>query len=218
MKEMITYYRERAKEHDLVYAKPERQKDLTKIKTWIPEAFADLSVLEIACGTGYWTAHLAQTAQSIHAFDINPTVLEIAKTRDYGNSAVHFSQADYNQLGKIEKKFQAIFGGFIWSHIPRQRLSLFLKDCFRLLTADGKVIFIDNKYVTGNSTPIHRKDDRGNSYQMRQLEDGRTFEVLKNYPERREMEAFIVENDASLEWLDLEYYWAAIGSRFPYSA
>jgi demethylmenaquinone methyltransferase/2-methoxy-6-polyprenyl-1,4-benzoquinol methylase len=37
------------------------------------------------------------------------------------------------------------------------------------------VVFIDNMFVPGNSTPLSRTDDRGNTYQQRSLDDGRSF-------------------------------------------
>ncbi|MBU4486623.1 MAG: hypothetical protein KKD38_06805 [Candidatus Delongbacteria bacterium] len=52
---MKQYYAERAKEHDKVYLKPERQEDIKKIHEYLKDAFAGMNVLEVACGTRYWT-------------------------------------------------------------------------------------------------------------------------------------------------------------------
>jgi ubiquinone/menaquinone biosynthesis C-methylase UbiE len=52
---MIDYYAARAPEYDSIYAKPERQADLRLIEAWLAEQCAGKQVLEVACGTGYWT-------------------------------------------------------------------------------------------------------------------------------------------------------------------
>lgn len=57
--DIISYYKDRAKEYEKKYSKPERQEDLKSIATILQEIFADKQVLEIACGTGYWTEKIA---------------------------------------------------------------------------------------------------------------------------------------------------------------
>ena len=49
------------------------------------------------------------------------------------------------------------------------------------------MVFIDNAYVPGSSTPLSRRDADGNTYQKRTLSDGSTHEVLKNFPTEREL-------------------------------
>ena len=65
------YYARRAKEYERIYAKPERQTDLAKLRSILQPAFAGANVLELACGTGYWTAVMATSAASVLATDIN---------------------------------------------------------------------------------------------------------------------------------------------------
>ena len=61
------YYAARAREYERIYARPDRQADLRKLEKLIPDALRARSVLEIACGTGYWTQHLARTAKGVVA-------------------------------------------------------------------------------------------------------------------------------------------------------
>jgi hypothetical protein len=63
------YYVARAAEYDEVYRKPERQPDLRSIEKWLPPLLANRRVLEIACGTGYWTQIIAPTAERVVAID-----------------------------------------------------------------------------------------------------------------------------------------------------
>ena len=56
------YYARRAAEYEVIYAKPERQVDLAAMKLAIAEAFQGRSVVEIACGTGWWSSSSRSTA------------------------------------------------------------------------------------------------------------------------------------------------------------
>lgn len=207
MKEQILYYEKRANEYDAVYLKPERQEDLRQLKNLLVAEFADLNLVEIACGTGYWTKILAQKAKSIIASDINEAVLKIANQRAYGSCEVHFSQVDMNALVLQKDEFEGLFGGFIWSHILKEELTGFLERCLAQIAIGGKLIFIDNKYVKGSSTPIHRTDEKGNTFQKRKLQSGSTFEVIKNFPTSTEVKRTVEGLGHQFEWIDLPYYW-----------
>ena len=54
--EMLAYYAARAPYYDAVYSKPERREDIAYLTTYLPERLRGRTVLEIACGTGYWTS------------------------------------------------------------------------------------------------------------------------------------------------------------------
>jgi protein-L-isoaspartate O-methyltransferase len=49
------YYAARAREYEHIFAKPERQADLARLKELLPPMFANRRVLEVACGTGFRT-------------------------------------------------------------------------------------------------------------------------------------------------------------------
>jgi ubiquinone/menaquinone biosynthesis C-methylase UbiE len=80
-KSMKNYYAARVHEFDRVYAKPERQNDLRHLKNWLPAAFSHRRVLEVACGTGYWTQFIAPNAARVVATDATPETLDIAQKR-----------------------------------------------------------------------------------------------------------------------------------------
>ncbi|TDW98980.1 bifunctional 2-polyprenyl-6-hydroxyphenol methylase/3-demethylubiquinol 3-O-methyltransferase UbiG [Kribbella sp. VKM Ac-2566] len=207
MSDLADYYRKRAGEYDAVYDKPERQEDLARLRSLLPPLVAGRSVLEVAAGTGYWTTALATTAESIVATDLNDETLAVARTRSYGPADVRFETADAYDLGAVPGRFDAIFAGFFWSHVPRadvRRWAASLKD---RVEPGGVVILADNRYVEGSNYPITRTTDDGDTYQMRQLSDGRTFEVLKNFPSREEFAAEVAP--AEVEWTELTYFWLA---------
>ena len=201
------YYARRAGEYEKIFAKPERQADLTCLRKLLPGLFAVRDVLEVACGTGYWTPLISGSARSILATDINEEVLEIARHKTYPKHNVTFKIADAYTLGNVTGPFSAGFAGFWWSHIPKQRLSFFL-DCFHSKLCPGAlVVFLDNNYVEGSSTPVARRDSDGNTYQKRKLEEGAEFEVLKNFPTETELRASVNALADGVEVTQFKYYW-----------
>lgn len=211
--DLTTYYHARAEEYDKVYQIPEEQEDLKTAKKLFQQLFRNKSVLEIACGTGYWTEQISSTAHSILATDINQAVIDIARTRKFSDN-VEFRVADMNTLS-ADQPFEGLFGGFIWSHILLQELDGFLKRVQGLLKEGADIVFIDSKPVGRSHDPkrISRIDSFGNTFQTRTLEDGSVFEVLKNFPGKEFLlEKFsAIATDIRLE--ELSHYWIVYGKR-----
>ena len=80
-REMIAYYAQRAAEYERTYEIPRWQDDLAWIRTRMPAFFAGRRVLEVACGTGYWTSVAAERAKSVHASDVNDDTLALARAK-----------------------------------------------------------------------------------------------------------------------------------------
>ena len=203
---MELYYAQRAAEYEKIYAKPERQADLARMRSDIPALFEGRRVLEIACGTGYWTPLIAARAESVVALDYNEETLAIARTKPYPRANVRFVQGDAYALPEWRDRFSAAYAGFWWSHVPLSRLDAFLRALHRRLEPGALVAFMDNRYVEGSSTPLSRRDGEGNTYQTRRLDDGSTHEVLKNFPTPRELRERL---GAEARVTEYEYYWVA---------
>ena len=204
---LADYYAQRAAEYERIYLKPERQPELRQLKQLVRAAMAQRDVLEIACGTGYWTEAAAGSATSIAAFDINEAVLEIARSKPINPGKVTFAIGDAYQLPVAPSCFNAALSVFWWSHIPRKQLADFLTPLHRTLQPGATVVFIDNTHVPGESTPISRTDDAGNTYQLRRIDKGGTFEVLKNYPTEQELRDAVAGFAGNIEIKWLKYYW-----------
>ena len=204
-----TYYARRASEYDRIYALPERQNNLNELRDRVAAFFADRSVLEIACGTGYWTRVIARRASSILAIDCNSEVLDIAAGNDYGDCQVEFRLTDAYSLADVPRGFGAGFAGFWWSHVPLRRLGSFLAVFHSRLRTDAKVLFVDNNYVEGNSTPISGRDADGDTHQIRTLSDGSQYEVIKNFPQDQDLHRELSLFSSHIEVHRVQYYWLA---------
>jgi len=205
--QLSQYYAERAHEYERIYDKPERQADLARLREMIPRYFAARDVLEIACGTGYWTQFIAPAARTITATDINPETLAIARSKPFPAGRVHFDVADINALAPSYRNFTAAFAGFWWSHVPRAGLRAFIESLHKALSPGAVVVVLDNRYVEGSSTPISHVDAEGNSYQLRRLANGSQHTVLKNFPTEAELVAKIGPLGTAIEYTGLGYYW-----------
>jgi ubiquinone/menaquinone biosynthesis C-methylase UbiE len=207
--ELAEYYRERAAEYDAVYAKPERHQDLATLHGLLPPLVAGLRVLEIAAGTGYWTRVLSGSAAAITATDLNTETLDLARARDYGRAAVTFRLADAYALDQVPGEFGAAFAGFFWSHILRADRPGFLAGVSARLGPGVRLIVLDNSYVPGSNHPVSRTTEAGDTYQRRALNDGRSYEIVKNFPDRREFSADVAGIAGDVAWTQLRYYWLA---------
>jgi len=204
--ELIDYYRRRAAEYEAIYAKPERQGDLDFLSRHIPERLGTGRVLEIACGTGYWTGPIARTACAVVATDFAEEPMQIARSKLYERGNVAFEVADAYALPESLGSFSAAFAGFWWSHVPRERIGGFVASLHARLEPGARVLLLDNRYVAGNSTPVVEVDAAGNTYQLRTLADGSRFRVLKNYPGASELRDLL---GPTLAYVELDYYWLA---------
>jgi demethylmenaquinone methyltransferase/2-methoxy-6-polyprenyl-1,4-benzoquinol methylase len=208
--QLETYYAKRAREYERIYEKAERQEELAWLRERLPKLFENRRVLEIACGTGYWTQFIAKSALSVTACDINEPVLEIAREKPIGNARVTFVKADAFSPGGVCQGCDAAFAGFWWSHVKKSDLQRWLSGLAQALPRGALVAILDNRYVEGSSTPISRRDAEGNAYQVRKLLSGETHEVLKNFPTPLELAETVrpFASEAHLE--ETQYYWLLV--------
>jgi SAM-dependent methyltransferase len=203
------YYAQRAPEYDRIYLKPERQEDLRAIEAWLPARFTGRKVLEVACGTGYWTQFLAPVAARLVGVDASAETLAVARSRVSGLAGdTSFVVGDAYRLPATAGSFDAAFAGFWWSHVPRAQLPVFLDGLHATLASGSPVVFLDNRYVEGSSTPLAAPDDEGNTYQDRPLADGSVHRVMKNFPTPAELREVLSGRAVEIEVREWPYFWA----------
>jgi 2-polyprenyl-3-methyl-5-hydroxy-6-metoxy-1,4-benzoquinol methylase len=171
----VDYYRRRAAEYDAT-----SYGDVAAAGVRIARLLGEMrprgAVLEIACGTGVWTAALAGFAGTVTAIDAAPEAIAIARDRvSAGNVTVEV--ADIFSWASAQR-FDVIFFSAWLSHIPKSRFAQFWQMLRHLLTEDGRVLFVDEPselreketYICGSGEIVER-----------QLQDGSMFRVVKNF-------------------------------------
>jgi demethylmenaquinone methyltransferase/2-methoxy-6-polyprenyl-1,4-benzoquinol methylase len=204
---MKQYYSAWAQQYDRIYAKPERQADLRILEEKIPALLSGRDVLEVACGTAYWTGHIAKKARSVLATDLTEETLAVARGKNLPNDKVRFEIADAYHLPSTKGPFDGAYAGFWWSHLRPAECRAFLDSLKPCLARGAVVVLMDNLYVPGSSTPISRTDAEGNTWQARTLPNGEAHEVLKNFPTEADLLRQVEGYGLNCRYTALEYYW-----------
>lgn len=206
------YYKHRATEYEKIYFRdiPERRQEIADEEGRLKALVAGKRVLEMACGTGYWTKVMSETAAHVTASDIWPEMLAQAKQKQFG-CPVDFIAADMFAHPWPEKTFDAVAVGFWFSHQPKQEFDKFFELLRKPLKAGGKVWLIDNNPpAEGTHHEFVRKDEFGNSFKRRYLENGEQHVILKNYYEEEELRQ-IFEPTMRIERMAYKnYYWSVV--------
>jgi len=203
---MHAYYAARAPYYDAVYLKPERRDDIAFISSHLPSRLKARAVLEVACGTGYWTQYIAPATRTMTATDGTAEPLAFARLRP-GTSDVTFLQADAYTLSAQLGTFDGAFAGLWFSHVPIGAREAFLASLHSRLAPGARVIWMDNNLAQLSDFPLSETDAEGNTYQLRTLRDGSVHKVLKNFPSRAELEALLAPHARSVEHRDLDNFW-----------
>ena len=187
-RELVDYYSRRAAEYESSYRRPdpERQAEQAELASAIRDALSGREVLEVACGTGYWTAFAATTATRITATDASAAMLAIARTRPLPPT-VTFGEADAYDLQAAPGRFDAGLACCWLSHVPRTRAAEFLAGLRDRLLPGAPVVLADNVYVPGVGGELVWPPASADSYKRRQLASGDEQLILKNYYSEAEL-------------------------------
>ncbi|MCI0744119.1 MAG: class I SAM-dependent methyltransferase [Verrucomicrobia subdivision 3 bacterium] len=186
---LTQYYSRRAPHYEEIWRRndPVRHSEQLAIVNEIRRLFRGRRVLEIACGSGYWTQFAAETASSVCAIDTSEEMLALARAKDLRADRVEFRRADAHALDALAGEFDASLANFWFSHVPKARIPQFLADLNRRLCAGALVFMADNVFVDGLGGELLRPNDSADTFKLRTLPDGSTERVLKNYFDETEL-------------------------------
>lgn len=128
---------------------PVRKRELTELEEAMRVALSKRDVLEIACGTGYWTERAVSAVNRITATDINPMALEIAIAKKLSADKVRFEQSDAYELSCIPGDYNAGMAICWLSHVPPAQIRGFLDAFHNRLGFGAMVFFADYVYPQG---------------------------------------------------------------------
>lgn len=194
------YYGRRAPEYEQIYHRddPDRQWEQAEVAEAINVILGGRRVLEIACGTGFWTEVAASVAKHVVAIDASADLLALARQKGLPPDKVEFHQADAYDLEAIAGDFDAGLACFWFSHVPKARIADFLKSFHRRVGSGGIVFMADNMFVPGVGAELLTRPASDDTFKLRQLADGSTYEVLKNYYDADQLRAFLEPRSTGL--------------------
>ncbi|MFH1231690.1 MAG: methyltransferase domain-containing protein [Planctomycetota bacterium] len=189
IKLLADYYGRRAQEYEQIYNRddPIRQKEQNDIATAMKKLLAKKRVLEIACGTGYWTKFIVEVVDYVVAMDISDDMLAIARQKGLPSYRVEFCQGNAYDLDPIKVIFNGGVANFWLSHIPKARIDEFLKGFHKKLSSGAIVFMADNVYVPKVGGELIKRPDSKDTFKLRELTDGSKYEVLKNYYDEEQL-------------------------------
>ena len=140
----------------------------------------DKTVLEIACGTGYWTRFVGPVSKRTTATDYSVTMLGVAQSLRIENACILLDDA-YHLSGVGEERFDFGFAMHWVSHIPLARWHEFFTAFHARLKPGAKVLLVDDIRRPDDADPWYSKLATRDSYEIRQLPNGESYEIVKTF-------------------------------------
>jgi SAM-dependent methyltransferase len=181
VKEVAEYYDSLAKGYHrrFGYDKVNDTQEFNEIRDLISGIFTGRDVLEIACGTGYWTSIVARVAKSVMATDLNRSMISEAEQLLSGYKNISFDEADAFSLKNITGLFSGAISVLWWCHVPRKKIPVFLNALHSKLKPGSKVLHICQ--LEDLDSRNHTIEPNGDTIAQRKSEE-RIFKIIKNIP------------------------------------
>jgi demethylmenaquinone methyltransferase/2-methoxy-6-polyprenyl-1,4-benzoquinol methylase len=171
LSEQVDYYRSRAGEYDQWWFRTGRYDRGPKLNAaWfadVAEVEAALggflsrtrpvSVLELACGTGLFTRHLAPRVTRVTAVDASPEVIACNRAR-VASGNVDYVLADLFAWTP-PSRYDLVFMSFWLSHVPQQRFDAFWSMVKNALAPGGAAYVIDSAHDPTSTARDHTTPD-----------------------------------------------------------
>ena len=216
LEEQVAYYRARAPEYDKWFLREgvydlggefnlAWQAELAAVRDALDDFAPEGNVLDLAAGTGLWTEQVARHASHVTAVDAAPETLAINRKRLRTTSTpVEYVEADLFSWTP-DRRYDAVFCGFFFTHVPTQRVEAFWSLVAAALKPGGRFFLVDNAHpfedVVGSFLGLTTKESRvrtpwsttdlATGTSTRRLEDGREFKIVKVYWESSELEELL---------------------------
>jgi SAM-dependent methyltransferase len=98
-----------------------------------------MSVLELGCGTGYFTRELARSGADVVAIDVSPELLEIAKANCSAPNVRYEIQNAY-ELSYPDAVFDSVVGSSVLHHLEIEEA---IREIYRVLKLSGTIYFTE---------------------------------------------------------------------------
>ena len=110
-----------------------------RVKMITSQIKAQEKVLELGCGTGYFTREIVKTGALVTAIDISPDLLAVAQ-RDINNDTVSFCLENAYQMTFPENSFDYVIGSSVLHHLDIEKA---IAEIYRVLKPNGSIAFTE---------------------------------------------------------------------------
>lgn len=204
--ELFDYYNERAPEYEEFYDGHTSarkidpaliRKEIAEIKEILPD-YVKGSILDVACGTGYWLPYYYKDCPRITLVDQSENVLSECRKKiaELGIAdKTEVLRADIFSHRFTPQKFDTVLIAFLISHFSDEEIDGLLESVRAAVNPGGSFIFIDNIWNEMVESFAFRKYGTHTRY----LKDGRQFRILKRYFTPDDMSELAGKHNFSLD-------------------
>ncbi|OKJ77971.1 class I SAM-dependent DNA methyltransferase [Streptomyces sp. CB02460] len=133
-----------------------------------------LPVVDLGCGPGHVTAHLAGLGLSVHGMDVSPRMVDLARRR---HPELRFETGTMDALGLPDGGLGGIVAWWSILHTPPDRLPVLFAEFRRVLAPGGRLLL---GFHAGNGEPyVSEKRAGGFSYAIHLLSPDRVVGQLE---------------------------------------
>jgi demethylmenaquinone methyltransferase/2-methoxy-6-polyprenyl-1,4-benzoquinol methylase len=162
----IAYYRAHAPMYDDWWFRRDRydlgdafrlgwETEIAAVQAFLDDLGGLGEVLELAGGTGNWTAELVGRADGVTVVDAAPEAVAIARDKVAG--PVEWLIADIFEF-RPTRRYDTVFFSFWLSHVPEHRFDEFWGLVAECVRPGGRVVFVDNAHPShGRHVVPHRR-------------------------------------------------------------
>lgn len=202
IREMMSYYDERAEEYDEIYLGKSHttidadvyRKDVAKVSEMVSR-FGKGHLIDIACGAGFWLPNYARNCNQITFLDQSARMLSKCKDRveELGLADISsFIQGDFLDIKLEASQYDCALVGFLLGHLTLEQEKTFFRKLGENLKANPQLMFIESAW---NKRRQRYQEKEG--VQERVLNNGRIFRVYKRYFDKPAVEEMF-------EWYKIE--------------
>ena len=186
--QMLKYYNERANEYEQIYTQGTGTSSITNPEVFKSETidiknsvknFGRGSIIDIACGTGYWLPYYYSRCNFFTFFDQSKNMLAKCKIKTNELNLYdkcNFILGDLAEFDFSGMKFESAIAGFLISHLTEELENKLFETLRIILKANSYFLLIDSAWTEYRSK-FNTKVER----QKRKLNDGTEFYIYKKY-------------------------------------
>ena len=192
------YYRVRAGEYDEWFLRQGRydhgpefrarwEREVGEVRSALERVHPAGRVLELACGTGWWTEQLVRLGDELTAVDASAEVLALNAAR-VGSPRVRYVQTDLFDWTP-DGGYDVVFFSFWLSHVPPERFEAFWEMVRGALNPGGRVFFVDSLRTELSTANDHVLPGEGDIIAERKLNDGSRYSIYKIFYRPADLQA-----------------------------